>query len=57
MSEAMSEFIEKIDRLEARFKGDPIDRYHTHWLIDKELLKKVRDELREPSLFDTTTTG
>ena len=43
----VKEFIERIDRLEKRFKGD---KYADRWLVPKEILIAVRDELKAPML-------
>lgn len=48
MTDAQQRFIERIDRLEARYKGD---KYATSWLMPSELLKEVRDEMKQPDLF------
>jgi hypothetical protein len=46
MTEVQQRFIDRIDRLEARYK------YATSWLMDRELLIAVRDEIKQPDLFD-----
>jgi hypothetical protein len=48
MTEAQQRFIDRIDKLEARYKND---KYATSWLMDRELLIAVRDEMKQPVLF------
>jgi len=48
MTDAQQEFIERIDRLEARYKNE---KYATSWLIPQELLIAIRDEMKQPKLF------
>jgi hypothetical protein len=49
MAEAQQRFIDRIDKLGARYKND---KYATSWLMDRELLIAVRDEIKQPDLFD-----
>jgi hypothetical protein len=48
MTEAQQRFIDRIDKLEARYKND---KYATSWMMDRELLIAVRDEMKQPVLF------
>jgi hypothetical protein len=41
---AEEEFIERVDRLEARYKGC---KYATGYMMPAELMKRLRDELKE----------
>lgn len=43
----ITEFIERVDRLEARYKGH---KYADRWLVPREILIAVRDELKAPTL-------
>jgi allantoicase len=52
MKPEIAKFIDRIDRLEKRYKGDLIARYADTWLVPKEELIAVRDHLTKPGLFD-----
>lgn len=43
MSDVTERFIAKIDRLEARYAKD---KYATSWLMPREMMLALRDELR-----------
>lgn len=47
MSKSIDQFIERVNRLEQRFKRD---RYADQWLMPRDLLLEVRDELVSPML-------
>ena len=51
MTKAQQQFIDRIDKLEQRFKGD---KYATSFLMPRELLIELRDEMVQPplNLFD-----
>lgn len=43
----VTDFIARVDHLEKRFKGD---KFANQWLMPRDLMIAVRDELREPTL-------
>lgn len=43
MTKAAERFIARVTRLEARYKGD---KYATNWLMPRELMIALRDELK-----------
>ena len=48
MTATERELIDRIDRLEKRYSGD---KYAEFWLIPRELLIRLRDEMRQGELF------
>lgn len=44
----VTDFIERVDRLEKRYKGD---KFAERWLMPRDLVIAVRDELKQPKLF------
>ena len=47
MTATEKELIDRIDQLEKRFAND---KYATDWLMPRELLIRLRDEMRAPML-------
>ena len=47
MTATEKELIDRIDHLEARYAND---KYAEFWLIPRELLIRLRDEIRQPML-------
>lgn len=43
----VTEFIARVDRLEKRFK---VDKFANQWLMPRDLMIAVRDELKAPTL-------
>lgn len=50
MSEAVDKFIERVDRLEARYKGDKYQQ--DYWQFPVGLLTALRDELKAERMDD-----
>lgn len=42
-------FVDRVDRLEERFRGD---RYADYWLMPRELMIALRDELKKDRVDD-----
>jgi hypothetical protein len=55
-AEAIAAFIERVERLEKRYKND---RFATSWLMPREMLSAVRDRLKygeQRELFEVATS-
>lgn len=46
----IADFIERVDRLEKRYKKAEY-KYVDMYMMPREMMKAVRDELKTPSLF------
>ena len=53
LTEAEKQFVERVGRLEERYKKD---KYADAWLMPRELLIRMRDEIEKPELFERVTS-